>query len=180
MIDPSKIKEDLVNLKEPLIVVGGEITKNLYRETLEKLLYLTSKNSPSVTIVINSSGGEVSSGFAIYDAIRLYQGATTALVMNQASSMAAVVLQACHNRYCAKHANILIHYCRSLVALDELTSKKVLKEKIASLTKSQKMVDDILALRTGQSVSKIREVCRLNKSMTAEEALDFGLIDKIV
>jgi ATP-dependent Clp protease, protease subunit len=181
MIDENEVRMDLLRLPEPILGITGEINLGAYHSVMKSLAFLTSRGSPAVKLVLDSYGGEVTPGLDIYDAIRLYKGDVDGLVHRGAASMAAVILQGCKVRRCARHASILIHYVsRERVALDVLRRKNEREKMIAALEKRQKRIDLILAERTGKAVTIIRKVCRKNDWMTSEESLAFGLIDEIV
>ncbi|MBP9669428.1 MAG: ATP-dependent Clp protease proteolytic subunit [Candidatus Pacebacteria bacterium] len=181
MLNEAECRANLLALPTPTIVIDDDITRKVFEQVAGCMLHLIGKKSPPIKIIINSPGGEVDSGLDIYDLLRLYEGEKTGIVIDRAASMGAVILQACNVRACARHASILIHHVsRSNITLDQLRNPRKLKEVRDSMEKSQAKLYAILTDRTGQSVSRIRTVCALDKHMSAREALKFGLIDKIV
>ena len=95
--------------------------------------------------------------------------------------MGTIVLQACDERVCLEHAVVLIHHVKNdqLISLDMLESRDKRAKLLKSMRADQKALYDILAKRTGKSVAEIRRVCRKDVDMIAEDALKFGLIDRI-
>lgn len=168
-------------LKKGIIDIYGEVDGEMAREVREALIRLTTVGSPSVTLLITSSGGLVNVGLDIYDAIRFYPGEVTGIVAGFAKSMAGVILQACKTRKIMRHAHIMIHHVsRMSINLDELRDEKRLHEVKDGLEKSQERLYAILSDRTKKSVDEINAECAKERDMTAEEALAFGLVDEIV
>jgi ATP-dependent Clp protease protease subunit len=181
MFDERKLRLDLVQQRQPQVFVKGETSAEQYAAVATSFAYLVSRGSPPVTVLVDSGGGPVGPGLDIYDVIRLYQGTTTGLVLRRAASMAAIILQACSKRQCARHAGILIHHVsRTSVSLDQLRNKRRRDLILESMQKDQDRLYRILVDRTKQPLPLIKKECRKDKYMTAEEALAFGLIDEIV
>lgn len=148
------------------------------REALNTLL---SRGAPDVLVTITSDGGLVDVGLGIYDMIRLYPGVVTGKVVGYARSMAAVILQACDVRECARHASIRIHNIRrNSIKLNEVCKPSALAKIRANMERDQSFINKILSDRTGQPLSVIRRTNLKEMDMSAKEALHFGLIDKIV
>jgi ATP-dependent Clp protease, protease subunit len=180
-MDFSKLKDDLLNLKEPEILIVDEIGRNEYVYVAKALKFLTARDSPDVKIIIDSNGGETVPGLDIYDAIRLYKGKKNGVVLSRAFSMGAIILQACDKRSCARHAGVLIHHIsKKNINLDELQDEQKREKIINDMLKNQKRLYDILVARTGKEESVIKEVCAKDKEMSSEEALGFGLVDEII
>jgi ATP-dependent Clp protease protease subunit len=109
-----------------------------------------------------------------------YSGGIDGFVIGRANSMAAILLQACKNRSCARHGSVLIHHVISEnVSLDDLTSAARLQRLRRGAQEDQQRLYRILSSRTQKPVSEIRKTCRKDYAMTSEEALAFGLIDEI-
>lgn len=168
-------------LKQRILVLDGDVDQAMGRYVNEALLRLQADGSPPITVKITSGGGDVMVGLDIYDFLTHYPGEVTGVVLGFASSMAAVILQACKERRCARHARILIHHVsRTNVSLDTLRSKKRTTETREDLERSQARIYEILRERSGQSLPAIRRQCALDVQMPAKEAKAFGLIDKII
>ncbi|HPN54405.1 MAG TPA: ATP-dependent Clp protease proteolytic subunit [Candidatus Moranbacteria bacterium] len=168
-------------LKKRIIEISGDTEENMENYVHECLRTLKSEGNPDVTIEIKSNGGRVDIGLNIFDMLRLYSGKKTGKVVGFARSMAAVILQACDKRLCAKHAKIMIHHIsRGSVSLDVMRDKKKMKETLAATEESQDFIYDVLCKSTKHDKSTIKKVCAEDRDMTAKEALRFGLIDKII
>ena len=180
-MNEQEIRQKLLTVEKSVILIDDDIDYKMYKMVAGSLLTLQSKGSPPVEILIDSKGGDIGPGLDIYDAIRLYPGIVTGSVRSQAASIAAIILQACPKRLCARHGSILIHIvARRQVSLDVLESKPKLERLIADLRERQGRLDQILIARTGKTLRRIQSVCKLDKYMKAEEALEFGLVDEII
>lgn len=164
-----------VLLKEGAVYLKGRITPENVHIVMEALAFLSIQNIPSVSLYINSGGGGVDPGLDLYDLLKRSRKKMIGIVEGRCSSMAAIVLQGCETRKAYHDAYILIHdisFDRDVAASDkELAERK---------RKRQERVYAILSERTGRSVEEIREKCKENKKMSAQEALRFGLIDEII
>jgi ATP-dependent Clp protease protease subunit len=167
-------------LERNTIYIGGEVDVDMIVYVREAILRLTAKGSPDITLLITSEGGSVDIGLDIYDILEGYSGKKTAIVFGYAHSMAAIILQACQKRIAKRHARILLHHIsKTQISLDALRDQKKTKDIRAELEKSQKLLYKILVDRTKHSVEEIKAVCAKDQSMSANEALAFGLIDEI-
>lgn len=167
-------------LERRILLIEGEVNGVMVDCVYESLLLLEGEGSPDVEIRIFSPGGSVRAGLDIYDALKRYRGKKTGVVYAYARSMGAIILQVCDERICLPHASILIHHVNTKsVSLDVLDDQRRLKKLRDDMWKDQKALYHILAARTGKSEPEIRRVCKKDQDMTAEEALKFGLIDRI-
>ncbi len=172
---------ELLKQNPPMIDIFGDINRDTFFYVRRALLYLKTKGSPNIDVIISSPGGNVTTGLDIYDLLRLYPGKISALIHDQAASMGAIILQACDIRRCAKHSSVLIHHIsRKEITLDVLRSEEKRNELIEEMEKNQNQLYEILQLRTKKEISEIRKECEKDKYMNAEEAREFGLIDEIV
>ena len=163
-----------------MLAIVGEINREKVNKILEEIAELKKQGCPEVVVLISSSGGEVESGFDLYDLLKLYPGKKIGLVWQQAKSSASFILQACDVRCATPHARILIHHIsRRNISLDVLRNEKKIKEVILDLEKTQLLMYRVYAARTGKTISQIRKVCEKEIDMFPEEAKEFGLIDEI-
>ncbi len=176
-----KMHLDNLNLPVPLLFLKGEVDVEMYELSFRAFAYLRSKGSPAMEIHLDSCGGSVTKGLDIYDLIRLYPGKTTATVFGLASSMGAIILQACDVRRAARHSSMNIHTIRKNdIPHEVLLDTAKLKESLKGFDALQRCCTRILALRTKKPSREIYSVCSEYRHMDAKEALAFGLIDKIV
>jgi ATP-dependent protease ClpP protease subunit len=136
--------------------------------------------APDVAVIIDSKGGRVDYGLDIFDILDTYPGHKTAIVYGRASSIAAVILQACDQRLCARHASILIHDTREDFSLTTARHPLKFAKWLEEGEKVQAKVYRILSERTGLSINKIRALSERDKSLNPEEALKHRLIDRIL
>ena len=175
----SKLHLDLITRR--VIDLAGEVDIEMAKYVREALLRLKAERSPDIEVSITSGGGSVEYGLHIYDMIRLYEGETRGVVFGQAASMAAVILQACTERCAAENTRLLIHHInRNSVTLDDMRRPKKIAKIHEEMEQRQKRLYEILSGRTGKNVARIRAVCVKDEEMTAQEALDFGLIDRVL
>ena len=162
------------------IAIEGEITNDKVKEFGKEIAKLKDEGCPDIIVLISSKGGEVESGFDIYDLLRLYPGKKTGIVWRYAKSMASFILQACDERYVTPHSRILIHHIsRTHVSLDILRNPKRIKEVVTDLERLQSMMYKVYASRTGKTVGQIRQACTKEEDLYPVQAKEFGLIDGV-
>ncbi|MFA6340985.1 MAG: ATP-dependent Clp protease proteolytic subunit [Candidatus Paceibacterota bacterium] len=173
----TKVESNL--LKKGVILVCGKIEQKMsdYMEESFATLYL--KNSPDITVLISSVGGNVGDGLFIYDLLSLYPGRKTAIVVGEAYSMAAIILQACDKRFAMRHAKILTHNTTSEIKLDVLRDKRKLRDTIADIEKRQMQQYIVVSKRSGKSIKEVRAAFAKDKPIPVDEAIKFGLLDGI-
>jgi len=175
----NKREEDLINRN--IIDLRGEVNEAMAFYVRECLVRLIAKDSPDIHVFISSKGGDVPFGLDIYDMLSVYAGKKIGTVFIYAYSMASTILQACDERRCAKNASILIHHIsRKFISLDDLRDKKRLKNIRHEMEKHQKRIYEILCQKTGKPKVEVVKTCAEDRTMTAEEAMVFGLVDKII
>lgn len=177
-VKPKEIQEAL--LKKNTLYLGGEVKGDMVDYVNMSIAELISQGSPPLTVYITSGGGNVTAGLDIYDMLSMYPNTKTGIVVAYAKSMAAVILQACTVRQALYHARILIHHISTHnVTLDIMRSQKKKAEVLNDMEKGQARLYRILSERTGRTVSEISRTCKKDEDMSAQEALEFGLIDSI-
>ena len=165
--------------------LNGRIEGDMVMYVREALMMLTGLGSPEIEVRISSSGGNCHAGFDIYDLLRLYKGKKTGVVVCYSRSMAVIILQACDIRCCARHAKILIHHPSARdnreepLNIDFLSTEKSVRKLVSDMRRDQNRIYQVLK-RCGQTAKAIRRVCLKDEDMSAEEAKEFGLIDKII
>jgi len=166
-------------LKDRVIFIGTPIDDNIANLVIAQLLFLESENSKKdVSIYINSPGGSVSAGLAIYDTMKYVKCDITTICVGMAASMAAVLLAggSKNKRFALPHARILIHQLMGGVqgqATDiDIQAKEILQMK--------EILNKILSEHTGQTMDKIDKDTDRDYYMSPEEAKKYGLIDKVL
>ncbi|RUP42007.1 MAG: ATP-dependent Clp endopeptidase proteolytic subunit ClpP [Acinetobacter sp.] len=166
-------------LKERIIFVSGQVEDNMATSIIAQLLFLEADNpEKEVYMYINSPGGVVSAGFAIYDTMQYIKPKIATLCIGQACSMGATLLLAGDKgmRYALPNSRIMIHQptggYRGQATDIEIHARETLKIK--------NMLNTTYAKHTGNSIQKIAKAMERDYFMSAEEAADFGIIDKII
>lgn len=166
-------------LKDRIIFLGGPINDQLANIIIAQLLFLENQDpEKDIKLYINSPGGSVTAGLAIYDTMQYVKCDVSTICVGLAASMGAVLLSAGAKgkRFSLPNAEILIHQVMGGVEGQateiEITAKQILKLK--------DRLNVILSKHTGQPVSKVEKDSDRDYYMTADEALKYGLVDKIV
>ncbi len=166
-------------LKERIIFLSGEVNDQMADLIVAQLLFLESEDpDKDIQIYINSPGGSVSAGFAIYDTIQYIKPDVSTICIGLAASMGAFLLAsgAKGKRYALPNADIMIHQPLG-GAQGQASDIKIHAEKIL---KTRERLNRILSERTGQDYERIDRDTDRDFYMTADEAVDYGLIDKVV
>ena len=166
-------------LKDRILFLGGEITDDEANVIIAQLLFLEADDpDKDIYLYINSPGGSVSAGLAIYDTMQYLKCEVSTICVGMAASMGAFLLAAgAHGkRRALPNSEIMIHQ-PSGGAYGQASDVKIHAEHII---KTRKKLNEILAERTGKPVEVIAEATERDNFMSAEEALEFGLIDEIV
>lgn len=165
-------------LKERIIFISGEINESLANSVIAELLYLDSLNHNDISIYINCRGGEVTSGLAIYDCMNYIKSDVKTICIGIAASMGAFLLMSGTNgkRMALKNSEIMIH--------EPLggTNGKASEIKIAAerILKIKNKLNKIMAKKTGKNLKKIEKDTKKDYFLDPNEALEYGIIDKIL
>ncbi|AYW45589.1 ATP-dependent Clp endopeptidase proteolytic subunit ClpP [Tetragenococcus koreensis] len=166
-------------LKDRIIMLSGEVTDDLANSIISQLLFLDAQDSEKdIYLYINSPGGSVTAGFAIYDTINFVKADVQTIVLGMAASMGSFLLTAGTKgkRFALPNAEILIHQplggAQGQATEIEIAARHILK--------TRDRLNEILAERTGQSLDVIKRDTDRDNYMTAEEAKEYGLIDEIM
>ncbi|MDD5290100.1 MAG: ATP-dependent Clp endopeptidase proteolytic subunit ClpP [Patescibacteria group bacterium] len=166
-------------LKERIIFLGGQITDDLANTVIAQLLFLAAEDEKKdIKLYINSPGGAVTAGMAIYDTMQYVKCDVQTIGVGMAASMAAVLLTAGKNgkRFILPNAEVLLHQVMG-GAEGQASDIKINAEHIL---KVKDKLNKILAEHTGQAIEKIEKDSDRDYFMSAEEAKKYGLIDKII
>ena len=165
-------------LKERIILLSGEINDNTSNMIVAELLYLDSLSNDDISIYINSPGGSITSGMAIYDTMNFIKSDVSTICMGMAASMGAFLLSCGKKgkRYALPNSEIMIHQPLG-GAKGQATEIKIAAEQIL---KTKEKLNKILSENTGQDLKKVEQDTERDHFLDANEALDYGLIDKII
>lgn len=166
-------------LKERIIFLAGEVTDDLASVIVAQLLFLEAEDpDKDIQIYINSPGGSVSAGLAIYDTMQYIKPDVSTICIGRAASMGAVLLAAGEKgkRFSLPSAEVMIH--QPLGGMQgQAEDIRIHAEKIL---KVREQLNQILSERTGQTVERIAKDSDRDRYMTAEEAKSYGLIDEVI
>ena len=166
-------------LKERVIFCVGPIEDHMANLIVAQLLFLESENpDKDIHLYINSPGGSVTSGMAIYDTMQFIRPAVSTMCIGQAASMGALLLTGGEKgkRYCLPHSRVMIHQplggFQGQASDIEIHAREILliREKL----------NHILSRHTGQPLEKIAEDTERDNFMSAEESRDYGLVDEVL
>ena len=166
-------------LKERIIFLTGEVNDQVSALICAQLLFLESENpKKDISFYINSPGGVVTSGLAMYDTMQYIKPEVSTVCIGQAASMGSLLLTAgaAHKRFALPHARIMIHQphggAQGQASDIEIQAKEILR--------LRSKLNDIYVTHTGQKLNAIEKAMDRDNFMSAEEAQKFGLIDQVV
>ena len=166
-------------LKDRIIVVFGGINDVVASLIIAQLLFLESESpDKEISLYINSPGGAVTSGFAIYDTMQYIKPDVATICMGQAASLGAFLLASGTpgKRYALPHARIMIHQPLG-GAEGQATDLKI---QVNEMMRMKEELNELLARHTGQSIKKIEADCERDFFMTAVQAKKYGLVDEVI
>ena len=166
-------------LRERIIFLGTPIDDMVANLVVAQMLLLDSENpEKDIMLYINSPGGSVTAGFAIYDTMQHIRSDVSTICLGQAASMGAFLLSSGTKgkRLALPHSRVLIHQPLG-GAQGQATDIEI---QAAEILRIKKALNEILASNTGQSIKKIEKDTDRDYIMTPEEALEYGMIDKVV
>jgi ATP-dependent Clp protease protease subunit len=172
-------------LKDRIIFVGGfggAVTTDSANLIIAQLLYLEAENpDKEINLYINSPGGMVTAGLAVYDTMQFIRSPITTICMGMAMSFGAVLLTAGTKgkRYALPNSRIMIH--QPLIHGGGISGQATdIKIEATELVKTKERLNDILAKHTGQKPEKIKADMERNYYMSAEEAKTYGIVDEVI
>ncbi len=165
-------------LKDRIIILTGEIDDVNSNIVVGQLLYLDSLNHDDISLYINSPGGSVTAGMAIYDTMNFIKSDVSTICIGLSASMAAFLLSSGQKgkRYCLPNSEVMIHQPLG-GAKGQATEIKIAAERILKL---KDKLNKILAKNTGKDLKVIENDTERDYFLSAEEALEYGLIDKVL
>jgi ATP-dependent Clp protease, protease subunit len=166
-------------LKDRIIILGSEIDDNVANLVVAQLLFLASEDpEKDIHLYINSPGGSISAGMAIYDTMQFIKPDVSTLCIGMAASMGAFLLAAgaAGKRFALPNAEVMIHQplggARGQATDIEIAARRILKKK--------ELLNKILADRTGQPIERIERDTDRDNFMSAEAAKEYGLVDRVI
>ena len=165
-------------LKDRIIILSGEIDDNLSNSIVAQLLYLDSINNDDISIYINSPGGSITAGMTIYDTMNYIKSDVSTICIGMSASMAAFLLSSGKRgkRYCLPNSEVMIHQPLG-GAQGQATEIKIAALRILKL---KRKLNEILAVNTGKDIKEIENDTERDYFLSADDALEYGLIDKIL
>jgi ATP-dependent Clp protease protease subunit len=166
-------------LKDRIVFLGTAIDDYVANMIVAQLLFLEKEDpDKDIDFYINSPGGSVSAGLAIYDAMQIIKPDVATICVGQAASMGAVCLVggAAGKRYCLNHSRVMIHQVSG--GFQGTTAD--VNVQVAEMNKAMDTLMTIIAKHTGQDEAKVRKDCDRDYFMSSKEALEYRLVDKIL
>ncbi|MGI9251846.1 MAG: ATP-dependent Clp endopeptidase proteolytic subunit ClpP [Pseudohongiellaceae bacterium] len=165
-------------LKDRVIFITGQIEDHNANLVVAQMLFLESENpDKDIHLYINSAGGSVTAGLSIYDTMQFIQPDVSTLCIGQAASMGAMLLAGgtAGKRLALPHSRMMIHQpsggAQGQAADIEIQANEIIK--------IRQKLNELLAAHTGQDIARIAEDTERDRFMSAEEARDYGLVDKV-
>jgi ATP-dependent Clp protease protease subunit len=166
-------------LKDRIIFIGEQVHDGMANTIIAQMLFLESEDpDKDINVYINSPGGVVTAGLAIYDTMQYIKPDVATICMGQASSMGALLLAAGakNKRYALPHARVMIH--QPIGGFQgQATDIDIQAKEIMTIKEN---IHHILARHTGQPMEKIRNDTERDFFMSSQDALDYGIIDKVI
>ena len=165
-------------LEDRIIMIYGEIDDNVSNIVVAELLYLDSINNDDISLYINSNGGSITAGMAIYDTMNFIKSDVSTICIGMCASMAAFLLSSGKKgkRYSLKNSEIMIHQPLG-GASGQATEIKIAADRILKIRKN---MNKILSLNTNKDIKTIKKDTERDNFMSSYEALSYGIIDKIL
>ena len=176
--EPAKQDSNDIVLKTRSILISGEIDKKMAEKVVSQLLMLEAENDNPIKVFIDSPGGDVDSAYAIFDMIRFVKPKVTMIAMGLAASAGALILLAGEKeeRFGFPNSHYLIHQplsgVRGVATEIEIHAKEI--------EKTRQKINALIAQETGKGIEQVEKDTDRDYWMSAEEALEYGLISKII
>ncbi len=165
-------------LKTRTIMVADEVNKKMAQQIMAQLILMEAENDEDIKIFINSPGGDADAGFAIFDMMRFVKPKVKAICTGVAASAAVIILLGAkkENRFSLPNARVLIHQPSTGI---HGTAADIQIE-ASEIIKCREKINHLIAVETGQTFEKVGSDTKRNFWMSAEEALKYGLVNKII
>ena len=168
-------------LNDRIIMLSGQVNDTTASLVVAQLLYLESQDpEKDISLYINSPGGSVTAGFAIYDTMNYIKCDVSTICIGMAASMGAFLLSsgAKGKRFALPNSEIMIHQPLIGGGLGGQQTDIMIHAK--NMERTRNRLETILAANTGKSIEEIHAACERDNYMTAQEALDYGLVDQVI
>ncbi len=165
-------------LKTRTVMVTDEVTKKMAQQIMTQILLLEAENNDDIKMYINSPGGDADAGFAIFDMMRFVKPKIKAICAGVAASAAVIILLGARkeNRFSLPNARVLIHQpstgIHGTAADIQIEATEILK--------CREKINRLISVETGQAMEKVESDTKRNFWMSAEEAIKYGLVNKII
>ena len=165
-------------LKDRIIILSGEIDDAMSNSIVAQLLYLDGINHDDISIYINSPGGSITAGMAIYDTMNFINSKVSTICIGMAASMAAFLLSSGEKgkRYCLENSEVMIHQplggAQGQASDIEITARHIIGTK-------KKMIK-MLSENTGKPIKQVEKDVDRDYYMSATEAVEYGIVDKVI
>ena len=165
-------------LKDRIIFLSGEINDTVANSIVAQLLYLDSLSNDDISLYINSPGGSISSGMAIYDTMNFVKSNVSTICIGMAASMAAFLLSSGEKgkRFILPNADVMIHQPLGGVE-GQATDIKIATDRILNL---KERLNKVLAKNTGKNLKTVERDTERDNYLNAIEAINYGIVDEIV
>ncbi len=162
------------------VFLFGVIDESMLYSFTAQMIYLMDNEQDPINIYINSPGGEINSGLAIYDLIKSCKAPINMYCVGMAASMGAIIFSGGqeNRRFILPHSKVMIH--EPLIPNGVGGSASSIKSTADSILKTRELLNGLLAKNTGKNIEEINAATDHDNYLTAEEAVQFGLCDKIV
>lgn len=174
-----RIEDELLKSREIFLV--EPVTSDSMNSLMKQLMFLNKEDpDKEITLYINSPGGEVTSGLAVYDYMKMMKAPIRTVCTGMAASMGSILFLAGDKREMLPHTEIMIHDPSYGNASMSGAKPAEIAEHLTALKKTQKVLCEIIAEATGKSLKSVRSKTRRDSFFKAEEALEFGLATRII
>jgi ATP-dependent Clp protease protease subunit len=166
-------------LKDRILILGCEVDDDVANSLIAQMLFLDVDSEEPIHLYINSPGGSVTAGLAIYDMMKTVKCEVRTYCLGQASSMGSLLLAAGTQgqRYAMPNSRIMIHQPSVHGISGQVTDVEIAARE---MTKTKKQLTEIYVNHTGQEYQKLHELMERDTYLSADEAIALGLVDKIV
>lgn len=166
-------------LKDRILFLGCEVDDDISNALIAQLLFLDADNSDPIHLYINSPGGSVTAGLAIYDMMKTVKCEVRTYCLGQASSMGSLLLAAgtAGQRYAMPNSRIMIHQPSVYGVGGQVTDIEIMAKE---MTKTKKQLTEIYVTHTGKSYEELFNAMERDNFLSPKEAIELGLVDKIV